>query len=96
MEFLITALDGTDEKALDRRMKARTAHLTNAKLLQEQGNFIAGGAILNEAGKMIGSTLYMQFENEVALQKWLKSDPYTRENVWQKIDIKPIKLVNFN
>jgi len=50
---------------------------------------------LDEAGKMIGSTFYMRFEDEQELQEWLKKDPYTTGNVWQKVEVKPIKLVKF-
>ena len=53
-QYLITAYDGTDENALERRMNVRPFHLEGAKKLKENGNFIIGGAILNEEGNMIG------------------------------------------
>ncbi len=96
MQFLIVAYDGTDQDALQRRLNAREAHLTNTAKLKESGQFIAGGAILNEEGQMIGSTLYMDFEDREALQAWLQHDPYTTGNVWKDVEIKPIKLVDFS
>ena len=61
MQFLVTAYDGTDAAAIDRRSAARTTHLAGVTRLKEAGNFIEGGAILDTDGKMIGSTLYMEF-----------------------------------
>lgn len=37
MQFIINAYDGTDDKALERRMAVRTEHLENMKKVQEIG-----------------------------------------------------------
>ena len=37
VEYLITALDGTDADALDRRLAVREAHLAGAQQLAERG-----------------------------------------------------------
>ncbi|MFP4090160.1 MAG: YciI family protein [Cyclobacteriaceae bacterium] len=95
MEFLIIAHDGTDEGALDRRMNARSEHLEKARKMKEQGHLIEGGAILDEEGKMIGSTLYMQFDSREDVQKYIDEDPYVKGKVWEKIEVKPIRLVKF-
>ena len=92
MEFLIIAYDGTDPDAPQRRLKVREAHIAGAKQMKEAGHFINGGAILNDQGEMIGSTLYMDFESREALEAWLANDPYTTGNVWQKVEILPIRL----
>ena len=76
LQYLITAWDGTDEEALDRRMKARPAHFDGARVLKANDNFIAGGAMLDEQGKMIGSTMIVQFESKEGLDNWLKIEPY--------------------
>ena len=57
MQFMIIAYDGTDEEASSRRMTARPGHIDGARLLKESGKLIAGGAILDDAEQMIGSTL---------------------------------------
>lgn len=93
MEFLIIAYDGKDPDALNRRMKVREAHLRYARIMKEQGHFIEGGAILDEEGKMIGSTLLLRFESRKALDQWLNNDPYKLGNVWLKVEVRPIKLV---
>ena len=92
MQFLITAYDGTDSDALDRRMAARPAHIDAVASLKENGQIIAGGAILNDDDQMIGSTLYVDFESREELDSWLNNDPYTTGNVWQDISVQPIRL----
>src|SRR4051812_23280540 len=43
MQFLITAYDGTDEGALERRMAVREAHLVGARAMKASGSMIIGG-----------------------------------------------------
>ncbi|MBM87518.1 MAG: hypothetical protein CMQ41_04010 [Gammaproteobacteria bacterium] len=92
MQFLITAYDGKDEEAQNRRATARPAHLEGAQILNNAGNIILGGAILDEENKMIGSTLCVEFETREELDSWLESDPYVTGGVWQDITVHPIKL----
>lgn len=95
MEFLIIAYDATDADALERRMKARDLHLAQAEKMKKQGHLIEGGAILDDEGKMIGSTLYMRFDSREDLQNYIDNDPYVTGGVWEQIEVKPIKLVKF-
>ena len=53
-----------DDDALKRRMNVRDHHLVGAKQLKENGNFIMGGAMLNEKQEMIGSIMILQFNTE--------------------------------
>ncbi len=92
MEFLVTAFDDTDAQAEQRRLAARTAHLEGANELKAAGKLIAGGAILDENNKMIGSTLYVDFESRQELNLWLQNDPYVIQGVWIDINVLPIKL----
>lgn len=91
-QYIIYAWDGTDEQALDRRMKARPSHFERAAALKANGNFILGGAMLNEEGKMIGSTMVVQFETKEKLQEWLDTEPYVLGEVWEKIDARPFRV----
>ena len=54
MQFILVAYDGTDPEALERRMKVRQEHLEKIEVLKGRGEFLAGGAILDNDGKMIG------------------------------------------
>jgi uncharacterized protein YciI len=91
-QYLITAYDYTDNGALDRRMNVRPYHLDGAKKLKESGNFILGGAMLNEEGKMIGSVMILQFETEDGLETWKQNELYITQKIWESVDIKPFKV----
>lgn len=93
MEYLVIARDGTDPQAQARRLAAREAHLDGVKTMIAEGTFIEGGAILDGEGNMIGSTLYVAFDDRADLDHWLETDPYVTGDVWQEIEVQPIRLV---
>ncbi|WP_252108291.1 MULTISPECIES: YciI family protein [unclassified Halomonas] len=93
MQYVITAYDFTDEDALSRRMANREAHLAGVKKLIAQGCFLSGGAILDDEGQMIGSTIHVAFESRLALNEWIDQDPYTLGRVWETVDIREVRLV---
>lgn len=92
MQFLLVAFDGTDSEALDRRMKARPEHLEKIAELKKRGEFLLGGAILDDNGKMTGSMIVYEFPDRKALDKSLQNEPYIINNVWEKIEIRPYRL----
>lgn len=91
-QYLITAYDFTDEKALERRMTARPSHLDKAKAMKAAGEIIIGGAIINDEGQMIGSSVIIEMENRAAIDKWLAEEPYVTGKVWDKIMIQEFKV----
>jgi len=91
-QYVIIAYDGTDDAALDRRMAVRPAHLANVAPMVEAGSLKAGGAILDDAGRMIGSVSIADFPDRAALDHWLATDPYVTGGVWQKIEVQPFRL----
>ncbi|RYZ94906.1 MAG: hypothetical protein EOP47_26880 [Sphingobacteriaceae bacterium] len=93
-QYVITAYDYTDVDALQRRMNARPHHFDGARALKASGNFIAGGAILNDEGKMIGSVMLLQFESDEEAEAWKERDAYTTQKVWETVDIKPFRLAD--
>ena len=93
-QYILTAMDGTDAGALDRRMTARPLHFVRARELKASGNFITGGAILNEQGQMIGSMMIIQFETEDQLKEWMDTEPYITGKVWQNIEVKPFRVAD--
>lgn len=93
-QYVITAYDYTDVDALNRRMNVRPHHLDGARELKASGNFITGGAILNDEGKMIGSVMILQFETDEELEAWKQRDPYITQKVWETIDVKPFKVAD--
>jgi uncharacterized protein YciI len=93
-QYIVTAYDYTDEGALERRMGVRPHHLDGAKELNASGNYVVGGAILNDEGKMIGSVMIVQFENEEELQAWQQREPYITQKIWETVDVKPFRVAN--
>lgn len=92
MQFLIIAYDFTDEEAFSRRMNARNKHIEYSNKLIKNKQMIFGVALLDENGKMIGSTCVYEFPSKSDLEKMLKNEPYIVERVWDNIEIKPCKL----
>jgi len=95
-QYLITAYDFTDTDAVNRRMVVRPLHLDAARQLRETGNFVLGGAMLNDESKMIGSVMVLQFETEEQLAAWKQDEPYITQKVWETVDIKPFKVANLD
>src|ERR1700712_3401187 len=91
-QYIVTGYDYTDAGALKRRMNVRPHHIDNLKVLKETGNYIIGGALLNEEGQMKGSVMIMQFETEEALDAWKQSEPYITQGIWESVDVKPFKV----
>jgi uncharacterized protein YciI len=92
MQFLLVAYDGEDPGALERRMSVREEHLEKIALLKKTGEFICGGAILDDGGKMIGSMILYEFPDRTSLDEKLKSEVYITNGVWKKIEIRPFRL----
>ncbi|BBN83318.1 hypothetical protein PA25_33030 [Pseudoalteromonas sp. A25] len=93
MQYIITAHDYKDDEAINRRLAVRDAHFVGIKTLIEKGHFLSGGAMLDETGKMIGSSVHVEFSTRQELDNWLSDDPYVVNKVWESIDIKEARLV---
>ncbi|MBI3547585.1 MAG: hypothetical protein HY078_00895 [Elusimicrobia bacterium] len=91
MQFFITAYDGLDDKALERRMAARQAHIERGDRLREEGKLLYAAAILDDAERMIGSLMIYDAADRAELDRLIKEDPYVAGNVWQKIDVRRCK-----
>ena len=76
MQFIVTGYDGNDDKALERRMNAREAHLN----------------MVDESGNMKGSMMVVEFASREQLDAWLKVEPYIINNVWQRVEIVECKV----
>ena len=92
MQFLLIAFDGTDPGADELRARVRPDHLEKIARLKKSGEFLFGGAILNEEGKMKGSMILYNVKDRKTLEERLKEEPYVYEGVWQKIEIYPFRL----
>ncbi len=92
MQFVLTAHDGKDDGALQRRLDVREEHIVLGDKLVASGNMLYGVAVLNDKGTMIGSVVILDFPSRKELDDWLAIEPYVQNNVWQDIDVKPCKV----
>jgi len=92
MQFLLIAHDGTDYDAPARRAGARPEHLEKISVLKKSGEFLFGGAILDENGNMKGSMILYDMPDRQTLDERLKDEPYINKGVWKKIEIMPFRL----
>lgn len=92
MQFILTALDGTDAGAPERRMRCRPEHLEKIGNVKKAGKFLCGGAILNDDGTMIGSMILYEVSDRAELDRILLDEPYINNKVWEKIDIRPFRM----
>lgn len=84
MTYLVIGRDGKD--ASKRRQAQRQAHLDGVAKMREEGKILYAVAMLEE-GKMVGSVMVFNFENEAELEAWKSSEPYVTGNVWESIEI---------
>lgn len=93
MQYLVIAYDYDD--ALERRLEVRDEHVKSTKELMAKGNIINAAALI-EDDKMVGSTLFVEFENDDKLEEWLENEPYVKGKVWnyEEIQIVPVKLIS--
>ena len=93
-QYIVTGYDYTDAGALQRRMNVRPHHLDGVKALKDAGNYVIGGALLSEEGKMMGSVMIVKFETEEELEAWKQNEPYITEKIWESVDVKPFKVAS--
>ncbi|MFA7227535.1 MAG: YciI family protein [Melioribacteraceae bacterium] len=93
MQFIVIAYDGTDEKALERRMAVREDHLKYAQKMFDEKKWLYASAILDDDGKMIGSMIVCDYNSRAEMdEQWLKYEVYVTGNVWKTISIHRAKV----
>ncbi len=88
-QFVIKAYDG--EGMLDKRMEVRPRHLEGMTKLGK--HVVCAGGLLDDAGKMKGSLMVMEFETRGELDDYIAHEPYVVEHVWQTIEVEPLNVV---
>ncbi len=94
------AIEGYDApQTLDRRLQARPAHLARLTALRDAGRLLVAGpcpAIDAEdpgpAG-FSGSIVIAEFVSLAAARAWADADPYVEAGVYERVDVRPFKLV---
>lgn len=98
-EWLVTVPD--KPSALQKRLAARPAHLTQLNPRIDAGQVVFGGAILGkqpgdgETPAMEGSVLLVKADTEEEVRELINSDPYAKQGAWdvEKATIIPFKCV---
>ncbi len=97
MWYVIEGFDGID--VLQRRAQARPAHLQRLQALCDAGRLLVAGpcpAIDAEdpgpAGYS-GSVVIAEFESLEAAQGWANDDPYVAAGVYERVTVRPFRLV---
>ncbi len=87
------------ENSLEKRLKARPAHLARLETLKTQGRLLLAGPhpsidseTPGDAG-FTGSLVIAEFESLEAAQCWADEDPYIDAGVYAQVTVKPFKKV---
>lgn len=87
------------ENSLERRKRARPAHLERLDALQDQGRLILAGpnpaVDSNDPGEagFTGSVIVAEFASLEDAQAWADADPYRTAGVYADVVVKPFKMV---
>lgn len=92
-QFLVTMYDGTDAEAPARRQAARPSHLDGLTGNVASGKLVFGGPVFNDAQQPIGSFLLVDCADRAEVDALIANNSYTRANVWQRVEVKPVRLV---
>lgn len=92
MPYIVRAYDG--ENMLEKRMEVRPRHLEN--MSNVKGKVLFAGGLLDDAGKMKGSVLILDFDDPALIDDYLASEPYIQEKVWEKVEVERINAVLVN
>jgi uncharacterized protein len=85
MLFVITGFDRPG--ALERRMEVRPAHL--AYLESRATEIRIGDPLLDRDDQPMGSLLIIEAADRAAAEAFAAGDPYGREGVFEKVEIRP-------
>lgn len=85
--------------SLSERLAARPAHVLRLQNLKNEGRLILAGPhpaidseTPGEAG-FTGSLVVAEFESLEQAQRWADADPYIDAGVYQRVTVKPFKMV---
>ncbi|MGI9338305.1 MAG: YciI family protein [Gammaproteobacteria bacterium] len=87
------------ENSLEKRLSVREQHVARLIALKDEGRLIIAGphpAVDSPdpgAAGFTGSLIVAEFESLSAAQAWADTDPYIDAGVYEKVIVKPYKLV---
>src|SRR5690242_5841911 len=90
MLFVLFGHDRPGDGAEIRR-RNRAAHLEF--VAKDPSIFRYGGALHDEAGKMVGSLMMVELPDRAALERFLKEEPYSRSGLFEPYIIRETRQV---
>jgi uncharacterized protein YciI len=87
MLFVIIGHDGPNGTVL--RPTVRPRHLAHARPVAESGRMLIGGPFTDGTGSLI----IVDMESEAAALEFASNDPYVREGVFERVEVKPFRKV---
>jgi uncharacterized protein len=87
MLFVIIGHDGPNGAAL--RPTVRPRHLAYVGPVAKSGKMLIGGPFTDGSGSLI----IVDMENEAAALEFANNDPYAREGVFGRVEVKPFRKV---
>jgi hypothetical protein len=87
-QFVMTCFD--HKGALERRMAVRQAHLDY--VAERRAMVRLAGPMLDDEGQMAGSFFVMEAEDKAAVEAFNAADPYTKNNVFERVEIRPVRI----
>lgn len=92
------AVQGTDaEGSLERRLRARPAHLERLQQLQNEGRLLLAGpfpAVDGDdpgAAGYTGSLIVAEFDSLAEARAWAQADPYVAAGVYRSVNVQPFR-----
>lgn len=89
--FVVSCTDR--EGTVEKRLAIRPQHLARLEQLNAEGRLIVAGAMpkdpANPQAGFYGSTIIVDFDSREALDTWLQDEPFLKEGVYERIDVKP-------
>lgn len=89
---VVIAWDGTDEGAPARRMAVRDRHLGVITPWAAAGRLSLGVPLFAPDGRALGSLMVLGNEDEVGAKEYLAEEPFAREGVWMRYDLRPFRI----
>ncbi|HQT26865.1 MAG TPA: YciI family protein [Burkholderiales bacterium] len=91
MLYAIIGEDAGD--SMEKRKRARPSNLARLEELKEEGRLILAGPFPSDDGNVSGSLIVAEFDSIDAAKAWADADPYVRDAVFGKVEVKPFRKV---
>jgi len=92
-QFIIIAREAADGGApCQARSTVRAEHYARIRPLIDRREYLVGGSMKDDHGRIVGSVAIVEFPSREALDAWLVSEPYVTRGVWRHIDIIPFEV----